>query len=86
MATAPTRLLLLAALGLSGCVRLGPDFQAEPVTWIEHWNSPALEQAEIRGALTQATRKVAVDPGPQCVADQHATGTQAHEQQQRSGA
>ena len=48
MANAPTRLLLLAALGLSGCVRLGPDFQAEPVTWIEHWNSPALEQASQR--------------------------------------
>ena len=48
MAIAPSRLLLLAALGLSGCVRLGPDFQTEPVTWIEHWNSPALEQASQR--------------------------------------
>lgn len=48
MAIAPTRLLLLAALGLSGCVRLGPDFQAQTPAWIEHWNSPALEHASQR--------------------------------------
>ncbi|WP_137817539.1 efflux transporter outer membrane subunit [Pseudomonas sp. 2FG] len=41
----PGRLLLLGALGLSGCVRLGPDFQAPREAWVEHWNSPALEQA-----------------------------------------
>ncbi|WP_137886161.1 efflux transporter outer membrane subunit [Pseudomonas sp. 2FE] len=41
----PGRLLLLGALGLSGCVRLGPDFQAPGEAWVEHWNSPALEQA-----------------------------------------
>ncbi len=41
----PGRLLLLCALGLSGCVRLGPDFQAPGEAWIEHWSSPALEQA-----------------------------------------
>jgi hypothetical protein len=33
--------------------------------------SPAMEQAEIRRALTQATRKVAVDPVSQCVTDPH---------------
>lgn len=38
-------LLLMEGLGLSGCVRLGPDFQAPGEAWIEHWNSPALEQA-----------------------------------------
>ena len=64
MATAHTRLLLLAALGLSGCVRLGPDFQTEPVTWIEHWNSPALEYASQRQpqADTQQWWTVFADP------------------------
>lgn len=38
------RLLLLGALGLSGCVRLGPDFQSPREPWVEHWNSPALER------------------------------------------
>ncbi|VVO24447.1 efflux transporter outer membrane subunit [Pseudomonas fluorescens] len=38
-------ILLIGGLGLSGCVRLGPDFQAPGEAWIEHWNSPALEQA-----------------------------------------
>ncbi|WP_412071652.1 efflux transporter outer membrane subunit [Pseudomonas fluorescens] len=37
--------LLMEGLGLGGCVRLGPDFQAPGEAWIEHWNSPALEQA-----------------------------------------
>ncbi len=40
-----SRLLLCGALGLSGCVRLGPDFQSPAQAWVEHWNSPALEQA-----------------------------------------
>lgn len=40
----PGRLLLLGALGLSGCVRLGPDFQPPGETWIEQWHSPAIEQ------------------------------------------
>jgi len=44
----PGRLLLLGALGLSGCVRLGPDFQAPGEAWIKHWGSPALEQASQR--------------------------------------
>ncbi|VVP19929.1 Cation efflux system protein CusC [Pseudomonas fluorescens] len=44
----PGRLLLLGALGLSGCVRLGPDFQAPGEAWINHWGSPALEQASQR--------------------------------------
>lgn len=41
----PGRLLLLGALGLSGCVRLGPDFQAPGEAWVEYWNSPAIKQA-----------------------------------------
>ena len=48
--------------------------------------SPAMEQAEIRRALTQATGKVAVDPVPQCIADPHPAGAQANKEQQRSGA
>ncbi|EJM85309.1 efflux transporter outer membrane subunit [Pseudomonas sp. GM60] len=42
------QLLLLGVLGLSGCVRLGPDFQSPKPTWIEHWSSPALEQSSQR--------------------------------------
>ncbi|APC19169.1 RND transporter [Pseudomonas frederiksbergensis] len=41
----PGQLLLLGALGLSGCVRLGPDFQSPGEAWTKHWNSPTLEQA-----------------------------------------
>lgn len=42
------QLLLLGVLGLSGCVRLGPDFQSPKPTWIDRWSSPALEQASQR--------------------------------------
>ncbi|MHC8394908.1 efflux transporter outer membrane subunit [Pseudomonas sp. LB3P93] len=45
----PGHLLLLGALGLSGCVRLGPDFQPPGETWVEHWNTAALEQGSQRG-------------------------------------
>ena len=45
-----------------------------------------MEQAEIGRAPTQAARKVAVDPAPQCVADPHPAGAQANKEQQRSGA
>jgi hypothetical protein len=48
--------------------------------------SPAMEQAEIRRALTQAARKVAVDPAPQGMVDPRAAGAQANKEQQRSGA
>ena len=44
----PGRLLLLGALGLCGCVRLGPDFQAPGEAWAKHWGSPALEQSSQR--------------------------------------
>lgn len=40
-----SRLLLCAAVGLSGCVRLGPDFQSPTQPWVEHWNTPALALA-----------------------------------------
>jgi NodT family efflux transporter outer membrane factor (OMF) lipoprotein len=46
--TRSSQLLLLGALGLSGCVRLGPDFQSPKPTWIDHWSSPALEQLSQR--------------------------------------
>ncbi|MFJ7284399.1 efflux transporter outer membrane subunit [Pseudomonas sp. NPDC099000] len=45
----PTHLLLLGVLGLSGCVRLGPDFQPPGEAWVEHWNTAALEYASQRG-------------------------------------
>ncbi|WP_448724181.1 efflux transporter outer membrane subunit [Pseudomonas farris] len=48
MLTRSGRLLLLVALGLGGCVRLGPDFQAPGEAWTKLWSSPALEQATQR--------------------------------------
>ncbi|MHC8392042.1 efflux transporter outer membrane subunit [Pseudomonas sp. MDT2-39-1] len=45
----PGHLLLLGVLGLSGCVRLGPDFQPPGETWVEQWNTAALEHASQRG-------------------------------------
>jgi NodT family efflux transporter outer membrane factor (OMF) lipoprotein len=48
MLTRSGRLLLLGALGLGGCVRLGPDFQAPGEAWTKLWSSPALEQASQR--------------------------------------
>ncbi|MCK1793782.1 TolC family protein [Pseudomonas violetae] len=44
----PRKLLLLGMLGLGGCVRLGPDFQAPGEAWSRHWSSPSLEQASHR--------------------------------------
>lgn len=46
--TRSSQLLLLGVLGLSGCVRLGPDFQSPKQAWIDHWDSPALEQSSQR--------------------------------------
>ncbi|KJZ39951.1 TolC family protein [Pseudomonas sp. B21-040] len=48
--TRPAHLILLAALGLSGCIRLGPDFQPPAEEWSKTWDSPALEQSSQRGA------------------------------------
>jgi NodT family efflux transporter outer membrane factor (OMF) lipoprotein len=48
MLTRSGRLLLLGALSLGGCVRLGPDFQAPGEAWTKRWSSPALEQASQR--------------------------------------
>lgn len=45
----PGHLLLIALLGLGGCVRLGPDFQSPAQEWTRQWNSAALEQASQRG-------------------------------------
>lgn len=44
----PRQLLILGVLGLCGCVRLGPDFQAPGEAWSRQWRSPALEQASRR--------------------------------------
>ncbi|MCU0072463.1 TolC family protein [Pseudomonas koreensis] len=45
----PGHLLLLGALSLGGCIRLGPDFQPPGEPWSRQWQSPALEQASERG-------------------------------------
>ncbi|MHC8318941.1 efflux transporter outer membrane subunit [Pseudomonas sp. LB3P31] len=42
------QLLILVVLGLSGCVRLGPDFQAPGEAWSKQWSSPSIEQASHR--------------------------------------
>lgn len=47
----PGHLLLLGALSLGGCLRLGPDFQPPAEAWSKQWQSPALEQASERGTL-----------------------------------
>lgn len=45
----PNRLLLIGALCLVGCVRLGPDFHTQRVPSVERWSTPALEEAsEVR--------------------------------------
>ncbi|CAG2151075.1 Cation efflux system protein CusC [Cupriavidus yeoncheonensis] len=36
--------LLMVALLLGGCVRLGPDFQAQHESWTEQWSTAALDQ------------------------------------------
>ena len=48
--------MLLGLLGLSGCVRLGPDFQPPAEAWIKHWDTPALAHASQR-ALTPDLRQ-----------------------------
>ncbi|MHC8299838.1 efflux transporter outer membrane subunit [Pseudomonas sp. ZS1P83] len=45
----PGQLLLLGVFGISGCVRLGPDFQSPGEEWVKHWNTPALQQSNQRG-------------------------------------
>ncbi|WP_103103042.1 TolC family protein [Pseudomonas sp. LFM046] len=44
---APLWGLLAGIVGLAGCVRVGPDFQSPREPWVEHWNSPALEQMSL---------------------------------------
>jgi NodT family efflux transporter outer membrane factor (OMF) lipoprotein len=36
--------LLIAAVCLSGCMRVGPDFQPQHESWSEHWSSTSIEQ------------------------------------------
>jgi NodT family efflux transporter outer membrane factor (OMF) lipoprotein len=40
----PNPLLLIGALCLGGCIRVGPDFQKQREPWVEHWSSQAIEQ------------------------------------------
>jgi NodT family efflux transporter outer membrane factor (OMF) lipoprotein len=64
MLTRPGPLLLLGALALGGCVRLGPDFQAPGEAWTKLWSSPALEQASQRRAYPDVRQwwQVFADP------------------------
>ncbi|MBD9604324.1 NodT family efflux transporter outer membrane factor (OMF) lipoprotein [Pseudomonas sp. PvR086] len=64
MLTRPAPLLLLGALALGGCVRLGPDFQAPGEAWTKLWSSPALEQASQRRAYPDVRQwwQVFADP------------------------
>lgn len=64
MLTRLGRLLLLGALALGGCVRLGPDFQAPGEAWTKLWSSPALEQASQRRAYPDVRQwwQVFADP------------------------
>ena len=48
---------LLAALALSGCVTLGPDYEEPDVTWLNDW------QSDLYGQIGQAR---AADPRPTC--------------------
>lgn len=42
--------LLLGMLALSGCTRVGPDFQAPGEAWVDRWRSAALDQASQHGS------------------------------------
>lgn len=42
-----TLVALVGTLGLNGCVQLGPDFTPPTQAWIDHWNSPALQQTSL---------------------------------------
>ncbi|MGF6602093.1 NodT family efflux transporter outer membrane factor (OMF) lipoprotein [Paraburkholderia sp. GAS448] len=46
----PERLLLIGAICVSGCVRVGPDFHPQREAWIEHWSSRAVEEATTQGS------------------------------------
>ncbi len=56
--------LLIGALCLSGCARVGPDFQSQHEAWVEHWSTPALEQAGEQRSQPDARQwwKVFADP------------------------
>lgn len=44
----PGQLILLGALGLYGCTRVGPNFQPPGEVWAPHWTSPAVEAVSQR--------------------------------------
>jgi NodT family efflux transporter outer membrane factor (OMF) lipoprotein len=45
---------LLGAVCLSGCMRVGPDFQPQHEAWSEHWHSASIEQVSQPGAQPDA--------------------------------
>lgn len=47
--TCTNRLLLMGVFCLGGCMKLGPDFQPQHVSWADGWNTPALQQATRAG-------------------------------------
>ncbi|ANN76405.1 efflux transporter outer membrane subunit [Bordetella flabilis] len=57
-------LLLAGILCISGCMRVGPDFQQQRPPWAGHWATPALERASEQGAQPDAGQwwKVLGDP------------------------
>lgn len=44
----PGQLILLGALGLYGCTRVGPDFQPPGESWTSHWTSPLVDEISQR--------------------------------------
>lgn len=60
----PGALSLLVLLGLTGCVRLGPDFQSPRPAWLGQWNTPALAQSTQRSATPDVRQwwQVFADP------------------------
>jgi NodT family efflux transporter outer membrane factor (OMF) lipoprotein len=73
--------LLIGALSLSGCARLGPDFQPQHEGWTEHWSTPALEQASEQRSQSDARQwwQVFADPTLEHLiaeADAHNPGVQ----------
>ncbi|CAB3761916.1 efflux transporter outer membrane subunit [Paraburkholderia humisilvae] len=56
----PYSLVLLGAACLSGCARVGPDFQPQHEDWSEHWSSTSIEQVTEQGVEPDARQWWAV--------------------------
>lgn len=50
MTRPPGIAVLLGAVCLNGCMRVGPDFQPQHEAWSEHWRSASIEQVTQQGA------------------------------------